>query len=223
MPITRTTLTFSLVLALAAPAAFAAKADKFAPLYAQMDAASQSYREGQVALSKGDDKAMAAMHKALEDLEDLAQQCIKARGCETTRVITTYETLLKEHDMGLKETMSGEDAPASGVTLSPLLANSNEAQRSMDLLDQGSEFDNMVEVNEPVQAAIRDWLTTQRSFLIDAWENYQYMRYLMWPEYEKAGLPEALLFGIMAKESGGKVHAISHSGAAGPCSTSAAE
>jgi membrane-bound lytic murein transglycosylase D len=42
------------------------------------------------------------------------------------------------------------------------------------------------------------------------------MRYLMWPEYEKAGLPEALLFGIMAKESGGKVHAVSKSGASGP-------
>ncbi len=32
----------------------------------------------------------------------------------------------------------------------------------------------------------------------------------------KADLPEALLFGIMAKESGGKVHAVSRSGAAGP-------
>jgi membrane-bound lytic murein transglycosylase D len=31
-----------------------------------------------------------------------------------------------------------------------------------------------------------------------------------------ADLPEALLFGIMAKESGGKVHAVSRSGAAGP-------
>src|SRR3546814_19579029 len=42
------------------------------------------------------------------------------------------------------------------------------------------------------------------------------MRYLMWPEYEKAGLPEALLFGILAKESGGRVHAVSRSGASGP-------
>jgi len=38
----------------------------------------------------------------------------------------------------------------------------------------------------------------------------------MWPEYEKAGLPEALLFGMLAKESGGKVHAVSRSGASGP-------
>jgi membrane-bound lytic murein transglycosylase D len=59
-------------------------------------------------------------------------------------------------------------------------------------------------------------LTQQRSFLIDSWENYQYMRYLMSPEYEKAGLPEALLFGIMAKESGGRVHSISRAGASGP-------
>jgi membrane-bound lytic murein transglycosylase D len=51
---------------------------------------------------------------------------------------------------------------------------------------------------------------------MDAYVNYQFMRYQMWPAYEKADLPEALLFGIMAKESGGKVHAVSRSGAAGP-------
>jgi membrane-bound lytic murein transglycosylase D len=38
----------------------------------------------------------------------------------------------------------------------------------------------------------------------------------MWPSYQRAGLPEALLFGIMAKESNGKVHATSRAGAAGP-------
>jgi membrane-bound lytic murein transglycosylase D len=74
----------------------------------------------------------------------------------------------------------------------------------------------MVEMNPAVQAAIQQWLTSQRGFLIDAWENYQYMRYLMAPEYQRAGLPEALLFGIMAKESGGKVHAVSRAGASGP-------
>src|SRR3546814_11557370 len=55
-----------------------------------------------------------------------------------------------------------------------------------------------------------------RGQLISSHENYQYMRYLMWPQYERAGLPEALLFGIMAKESNGKVHATSRAGAAGP-------
>jgi len=55
-----------------------------------------------------------------------------------------------------------------------------------------------------------------RGALITSHENYQYMRYLMWPQYERAGLPEALLFGIMAKESNGKAHATSRAGAAGP-------
>jgi membrane-bound lytic murein transglycosylase D len=41
------------------------------------------------------------------------------------------------------------------------------------------------------------------------------LRAVMWPEWEKRGLPEALLFGIMAKESNGRVHASSRAGAAG--------
>jgi membrane-bound lytic murein transglycosylase D len=86
----------------------------------------------------------------------------------------------------------------------------------MGMLPDGHQFDKMVEFNAPVQAAMRDWLTSRRSFLIDAHENYQYMRYLMYPEYQKSGLPEALLFGIMAQESGGKVHSVSRSGASGP-------
>ena len=60
------------------------------------------------------------------------------------------------------------------------------------------------------------WLTQWRPNLMDAWVNYQYLRHDMWPQYQKADLPEALLFGILAKESGGKVHAVSRSGAAGP-------
>jgi membrane-bound lytic murein transglycosylase D len=60
------------------------------------------------------------------------------------------------------------------------------------------------------------WLTQWRPNLMDAYVNYEYLRHEMWPAYQKADLPEALLFGIMAKESGGKVHAVSRSGAAGP-------
>jgi membrane-bound lytic murein transglycosylase D len=61
-----------------------------------------------------------------------------------------------------------------------------------------------------------EWLTWMRPQLMDTWENYQHMRDLMWPEYQRAGLPEALLFGILAKESNGRVHAISRAGATGP-------
>jgi membrane-bound lytic murein transglycosylase D len=201
--------------------AIAAKVDKNATLYAEMDAASQRYREARVKIHAGDDASMATMSKALEDLEDLSQRCLHAKGCDSTRVITNYETLLKSADLGPQDEMAGEEDWDSSLAepdhqLSPLVANSPEAAKSLKLLNDGHSFDKMVEMNEPVQAAISQWLTSQRGFLIDAWENYQYMRYLMAPEYEKSGLPEALLFGIMAKESGGKVHAVSRTGATGP-------
>lgn len=210
---------FSLVLSAASTTAMAAKVDRNAPIYQSMDAASERYRQARIKLQTGDDAAMAQMSRALEDLEDLAQQCLKRRGCDSTRVITQYETLLKSQDMESDDSLLGEDSDGleePDHVHSPILANSPEAARSLQLIGDGHAFDKMVEVNEPVQAAMREWLTSQRSFLIDAWENYQYMRYLMSPEYERAGLPEALLFGIMAKESGGKVHAISRSGASGP-------
>jgi membrane-bound lytic murein transglycosylase D len=205
-------LVFALFFALPVSLAHAApKPDKFAQLYTQMDQASERYRQAQVILANGDNKGMAQMNKALEDIEDIATQCFKTKGCEIAKVITVYEGLLKSHDLGQLVTEPGladED--------SPILSQSTEAQKSMNLLDNGRSLERMVEMNEPIQAAIRDWLTQQRSFLIDSWENYQYMRYLMSPEYEKAGLPEALLFGIMAKESGGRVHSISRAGASGP-------
>src|SRR3546814_2843883 len=55
-----------------------------------------------------------------------------------------------------------------------------------------------------------------RPALLNTYERYQYMRPQMAPHFERAGLPEALLFGIMAKESNGKVHVTSRAGAAGP-------
>jgi membrane-bound lytic murein transglycosylase D len=220
MPNIKSSWLLAFAMLAASPLAHAGKAEKAAALYQQMDAASQRYREAQVKLQNGDETAMAAMSKALEDLEDVASECFKLRGCESTKVITTYETLLKSHDLGPDETLVGEgddeDDSPDPDHVSPLLQGSPQAQRSLSLLPDGHQFDKMVEFNQPVQAAIRDWLTSQRAFLIDAWENYQYMRYLMWPEYQKSGLPEALLFGIMAKESGGKVHSVSRSGASGP-------
>lgn len=213
-------LFLAIALATASSAALAAKADKHAALYQGMDAAGQRYREARIKMQAGDETGMAQMSKALEDLEDLAQQCLRQRGCDTTRVITQYEVLIKSQDLKADDKeLIGEDSGNEedpDHVQSPVLANSPEAKRTLSLLGDGHDFDKMVELNEPVQAAMRDWLTTQRAFLIDAWENYQYMRYLMSPEYERAGLPEALLFGIMAKESGGKVHAVSRAGASGP-------
>src|SRR3546814_20716860 len=81
-----------------------------------------------------------------------------------------------------------------------------EAQRSVTLL-HGQKLSELIAMNGPVKAALEMWLTQWRPQLMNAWVNYQYMRYEMWPAFEKADLPEAVLFGCMAKEYGGKVHA----------------
>src|SRR5690606_38431154 len=93
-----------------------------------------------------------------------------------------------------------------------------EAARAAALIgdDNRHDFDRMVEFNPAVQEGIRRWLTDMRGNFVTAYENYQYLRHRMWPHYERAGLPEALLFGILAKESGGRVHSVSRAGAAGP-------
>ena len=86
---------------------------------------------------------------------------------------------------------------------------------SVSLL-RGTDLRDLITLNGPVNAAIDDWLTWMRPNLMQAYENYRYLRAEMAPVYAEAGLPEALLFAMIATESGGKVHAISRAGAAGP-------
>jgi membrane-bound lytic murein transglycosylase D len=150
-------------------------------------------------------------------MEDVVDACVRQRGCAVSNLLVTYERLLK----------AGADAEGNLVAEDPeddagddhaaqLAADVPEAARAARLLDDDHRFDRMVQYNPAVQQAIRRWLTDMRGALIASHENYQYMRHLMWPQFERAGLPEALLFGIMAKESNGKVHATSRAGAAGP-------
>jgi membrane-bound lytic murein transglycosylase D len=183
----------------------AAKPSREQMLYGELDQTVKNYQQAQALYDSGDDSGALAMNKALEDLEDVANRCFKMKSCSKTKVISAYEQMLKKHDIAnigsINPALNVGALPAMGTTLKLL------GGRNLELLIQN---------NEPFQAAIGTWLSTQRGFFLDSWENYQYMRYLMAPEYEKAGLPEALLFGMMTKESGGKVHSVSKAGAAGP-------
>ena len=80
---------------------------------------------------------------------------------------------------------------------------------------QGKDLRELIELNDPVKASLNEWLTWLRPQLMDSYENYWYLRDKIAPIYEEAGLPEALLFGLIATETGGKVHAVSRSGAVG--------
>lgn len=164
-----------------------------------------------------------ALRAARDALREPAQTCLSLPACDHSRVLSGYERLAGEglaiHSDSSEELTEADLAdaqtPADNASESPLLNDLPEAQRSISLLN-GRELRDLIELNTPVKAAMVEWLTWMRPNLITAYENYQYLRYLMWPEYEKAGLPEALLFGLLAKESGGRVHAVSRAGASGP-------
>ncbi len=181
----------------------------------RMQAAETRYRQGIVEIGNADPSGRGNVDGALEDMEDVMADCVKQKGCSATTMLTAYKRLLKQNaDLaGGDELPEGdsEDAPGS------LTADVPEAARAAALLNaDGERFVKMVQYNPAVQAGIRRWLTDMRPALIDTFENYQYMRQLMWPQFERARLPEALLFGVMAKESNGRVHSTSRAGAAGP-------
>lgn len=197
-------LAIALLMAGISGIAHAAKPSKEQVLYDQIAQSVAAYRQAMALYIDGDAGKQADMAKALEDLEDLANKCFKMKSCSKTQVISAYEQLIKAKDF---------EAPATAAALSP---ESLPALNATIRLLGGGNMVLLTKFNEPVKAAIGNWLSGNRGFFMDSWVNYQYMRYLMAPEYEKAGLPEALLFGMMTKESGGKVHSVSKAGAAGP-------
>lgn len=189
-------------------------------LYAQLDQASQSYETALQQTRAGDTQAaQKTLDGALDHLKEASTRCGATPGCDPQRFFSVFDHLLRLKD----GSFIGNETPNEdiGEPVTPP-ANSQagaaslpEAQRSVTLL-RGHDLSELIAMNGPVKAALEMWLTQWRGNLMDAYVNYQYLREQMWPQYQKDGLPEALLFGILAKESGGKVHAVSRSGAAGP-------
>jgi membrane-bound lytic murein transglycosylase D len=182
----------------------------------RMTAAEKRYREALVRIGNNDPSGTGEADAALEDMEDVIDACIRQKGCSVPTMLAAYKRLLKVNADAEAEAADEDGEEESDDHATVLAADVPEAARAAELLADDHRFDKMVQYNPAVQAAIRRWLTDMRGALITSHENYQYMRYLMWPQYERAGLPEALLFGIMAKESNGKAHATSRAGAAGP-------
>jgi len=189
-------------------------------LYAQLDQASKGYETALQQAREGHAQAsQQTLDAALNQLKDAAAHCPATAGCDPQRFFSVFDHLLRlkdgNFDVGDDFASVGGDAPEGSDSGKTGAASLPEAQRSVTLL-RGQQLSQLIAMNGPVKAALEMWLTQWRGNLMDAYINYQFLRYQMWPEYQKQDLPEALLFGILAKESGGKVHAVSRSGAAGP-------
>ncbi|MFT3757083.1 MAG: transglycosylase SLT domain-containing protein [Pseudoxanthomonas sp.] len=223
-----------LLLSLLAPSALAARLsarDQAAvdAISQRMTAAGQRYQAALQAEEAGDDEgeagANASVDAALAQMDAELEACAQQRGCEMSALMAIYRQALKGGEASDGNELGDENGDEAPVDDDPLDDGSDHAQlpsgpqstRAANLLnDQRHDFDKMVQFNPAIQAGIRRWLTDMRPALIDSYENYRNMRDALYPQWDRDGLPEALLFGIMTKESNGKVHATSRVGAAGP-------
>ena len=166
----------------------------------------------------GEEKIAAAA----EGLRVDAEECSRSAGCDIQSYLDAFERLMSGQGVALKqqaarvvelETSAQEDVSREPGT-SPFTSVMPELGRSASLL-KGNDLREIISLNGPVNAAIDDWLTWMRPMLMQAYENYRFLRPKIAPIYEEAGLPEALLFAMLATETGGKVHSYSRAGAAG--------
>lgn len=195
-----------LCVAVASPAHAQSRRDREAAdtLKRNLEAAQARYRA-----AEGEPTATAA---ALRDMDAAIAGCGKQRGCDVAALLQDYRNALL---------VDGEDPAELGVRGDDPIdftADDVPPEATADaLLDERNQrFARAIQFNPAVQSGIRRWLTDMRPSLMQSLENYAYMRPLMAPAFERHNLPEALLFGIMAKESNGKVHVGSRAGAVGP-------
>lgn len=166
-------------------------------------------------------KGIERQDAALALLNGAAENCSKLRGCEAGRFFSAYQTLLRLQALESGERAAEVDADPQTTEVRIAEVDEPPAPRVLAKSRAYVRLDSKllksrIVLTPQVRAAINDWLTWMRPQLVETWINYQFMRDQMWPQYEASGLPEALLFGILAKESIGRVHAYSRAGAAGP-------
>jgi membrane-bound lytic murein transglycosylase D len=139
---------------------------------------------------------------ATDRMTVLAEDCVQTQGCDAETFATALRGAIDERAVAIHRT------PVVTEVAAPVAPSASTETRG--------DLAAAIPLNGPVKRALNDWLTWNRPQLADAYENYLFLREEIAPIYEKAGLPEALLFGLMAQETGAKVHSYSSAGAAGP-------
>jgi membrane-bound lytic murein transglycosylase D len=193
-------------------------------LYRLLDESCEEYERG-IQLIKEGNKASGEQKTdvAQDRLLAGARRCAMIEGCDIQRFFDAFAEMRDIRQAALIKdgpaVSEPEIHPADAMERASLSPSSEAVLPSIGTtapLFRGKDLRELLDLNEPVKAALNDWLTWMRPDLMDSYQNYLYLRKKMAPIYQEAGLPEALLFGIIATETGGKVHARSRAGAAGP-------
>ena len=155
----------------------------------------------------------------------VAERCMRTDGCDMELVLDALSLVLEEQRAALVNVKAARTAkdphtPETAEVHTHVAAQGSvpplpEMDRAVSLL-RGIDLRELITLNGPVKSALNDWLTWNRPMLATAYKNYLFLREETARIYEKAALPEALLFALMTQETGAKVHAYSKAGAAGP-------
>jgi len=197
-------------------------------VYGRLVEAREDYEAGVRLVVAGDDVAGENLIAAASTrMLVAARECARTPGCDTDLLaasarelaVDLQAELAADHAAGAADPTS-EDAVA-GAERPPDDDASDEPAEPRPATAPFSGMDDAqlearIPMNTRVEAQLNAWLTWKRPDLIEAQRNYRFLRNRVLPAYDEARLPEALLFGMMATESGAKVHAYSRAGAAGP-------
>lgn len=217
---------------LAATAAFVLKTSLLLPppdpqleaVTARIRARGQEYGKGLALIVDGDSTmGRNLLASATDRMSVAAEECMHMERCDAVLVLEALSEVLNQQRIALAEARKAHRSrpPAPpGVQEqptdeSPAITDLPQMHRAVALL-RGTPLRELITFNGAVKSALNDWLTWNRPQLVDAYENYLFLRADTAPIYEKADLPEALLFALMAQETGVKVHSYSRAGAAGP-------
>ncbi|MFK8011609.1 MAG: transglycosylase SLT domain-containing protein [Marinicellaceae bacterium] len=140
-------------------------------------------------------------------LVDSLDECYKIDRCREDLNKQFNSWLVDKNYIATDEPVSTDEDDGEIVTKIVRTANQQEVNK----ITLSSVYMN----NQLIKGAINEWLTWKRPQLINTWHYFQYLREDMLPAFEKYGIEESLILGIMAQESGGKVHSRSRAGAGG--------
>jgi membrane-bound lytic murein transglycosylase D len=192
---------------------------ELAGVYSRIHDSRQDYEAGIELILQGDEIAGQNMLAAATTRLFVAtRECSDTPGCDMRLFIDSMEQLADEQRFARRElqTAAETEAENDAATLELDAELSGQRDGVPNSVLTGADLIELIPRNAKVKAAANGWLTWRRSELAEAYENYQFLRPKIAPIYRDAGLPEALLFAMMAQESGGKVHAYSRAGAVGP-------
>ncbi len=199
------------------PAEQLPSSETVAAIYADMDEAVAAYTEAQAMIESGSLSAgQTVAADAINALDLAVNRCQVEPECDTGKAVRRYQAILEQQAFvftepaaAMRDADAGDTDSLGNGSAPSLPVASNNSLQGQDLRDH-------IPMNRQVQESLYDWLTWNRPLLMRTAQHYRELRGLMAPEFINAGMPEALLFGIMAVESGGRVHSYSRAGAVGP-------